>query len=131
MQVDESQVTQARRFVKLAVIALIAAVRIMQIVIGRNGDTGQAMADAMDPEHVPALTALNRKLEGRTDKLKNPFPSESLAWFSWIVARLGGWSGYTSSGYKPAGPKTIARGLNRLDSFLEGWGLRSADVRLP
>jgi hypothetical protein len=131
MQMDESQVTQARRFVKLGVVALIAAVRIMQIVMGRNGSTGQTMADAMGPEHVPALAALNRKLEGRTDKLKNPYPPVSLAWFSWIVARLGGWSGYTSRGYKPAGPKTIARGLNRLDSFLEGWEVRSADVRLP
>lgn len=128
MQADESQVTQARRFVKLAVVALIAAVRIMQIVIGRDGGTGQAMADAMDPKHIPALTALNKKLEGQTEKLKNPHPMESLAWFAWIVARLGGWSGYTSSGYKPAGPKTIARGLNRLDGLLEGWELRSADA---
>jgi hypothetical protein len=133
VQVDDSQVTQARRFVKLAVVALIAAVRIMQIVIGRDGQTGQSMADAIDPAHAPALTALNGRLEGRTEKLKNPHPLGSLAWFSWIMARLGGWSGYTSRGYKPAGPKTIARGIARLDGFIEGWDLavHSADVRLP
>jgi len=53
-----------------------------------------------------------------------------LAWFAWIVGRLGGWSGYTSHGYKPAGPKTIARGLSRLDTFLKGWdmALHSVDV---
>jgi len=39
------------------------------------------------------------------------------------VGRLGGWSGYTSRGYKPAGPKTIARGLSRLDTFLKGWDM--------
>jgi hypothetical protein len=128
MRADDSQVTEARRFVKLAVVALIAAVRIMQIVIGRDGKTGQVLADAIDPAHEPALTALNGKLEGRTEKLKNPQPQGSLAWLSWIVARLGGWSGYTSRGYKPAGPKTIARGLARLDGFIEGWDLRSADV---
>jgi hypothetical protein len=44
MQADESQVTEARRFVKLAVVALIAAVRIMQIVIGRDGKTGQEVS---------------------------------------------------------------------------------------
>ena len=133
VQVDDSQVTQARRFVKLAVVALIAAVRIMQIVIGRDGQTGQSMADAIDPGHTPALTALNGRLEGRTEKLKNPHPPGSLAWFSWIVARLGGWSGYTSRGYKPAGPKTIARGISRLDGVIQGWNLavHSADVRLP
>jgi hypothetical protein len=30
-------------------------------------------------------------------------------WFSSIVARLRGWSGHASRGYKPAVPKTIAR----------------------
>jgi hypothetical protein len=91
----------------------------MQIVIGRDGKTGQTMADAMEPAQEPALAALNKKREGSTEKLKNPHKQGSLAWHSWIVARLGGWSGYTSRGYKPAGPKTIARGLARLDSFIE------------
>jgi hypothetical protein len=131
MQTDQSQLTEARRFVKLAVVALIAAVRIMQIVIGRDGSTGQAMSDAIDPAQQPALAALNRTLEGRTEQLKNPYPPGTLAWFAWMMARLGGWSGYTSRGYKPAGPKTIARGLARLDGILEGWDLHSADMRLP
>ena len=38
---------------------------------------------------------------------------------------------HTSRGYKPAGPKTIAHGLARLDGFIGGWALRSADMRLP
>ena len=132
-QVDDSQLTQARRFVKLAVVGLISAVRIMQIVNARDGGTKQSMADATDPAHTPALTVLNGRLEGRTEKLKNPHLPGSLAWFAWIVARLGGWSGYTSRGYKPAGPKTIARGITRLDGFIEGWNLaiHSADRRLP
>ena len=79
MQTDDSQVTEARRFIKLAVIALIAAARIMQIVIGRDGKTGQTMADAMEPAHEPALAALNKKREGSTEKLKNPHKQGSLA----------------------------------------------------
>jgi hypothetical protein len=35
------------------------------------------------------------------------------------VARLGGWNCY----YKPPGPKTMARGLDRLTSRLEGFML--------
>lgn len=132
VQAEASQVSEARRFVKLAVVALIAAVRIMQLVLGRSGSTGQPLSDAAGPEDVPALRAFSAKLEGRTEKLKNPHAPDTLAWLAWIVARLGGWSGYTSKGYKPPGPKTIARGLFRLDGMIEGWKLgHSADARLP
>lgn len=126
---EQSQVVQARRFVKLATAALIAAVRVMQIVIGRDGSTGQSLADAADPDDAPMLKAVCKTLEGRTEKLKNPHAPDTLAWFAWIVGRLGGWSGYTSRGYKPPGPKTINRGLTKLDAMTEGWKLaHSADV---
>jgi NOL1/NOP2/fmu family ribosome biogenesis protein len=92
MQTVESQVTEARRFVKLAVVALIAAVRIMQIVLGRDGKTAQSLADALEPTHEPALMALNGKLEGRTEKLKTHtrkgvwLGSRGL-WPGWVVGR--------------------------------------------
>jgi hypothetical protein len=132
MQAEASQVEDAKRMIKLAVAALIAAVRVMQIVIGRDGSTGQPLTDAADPADLPALRACNAKLQGRTDKLKNPNAPATLAWFAWLVARLGGWSGYCSKGYKPPGPKTIARGLIKLDGIIQGWNLaHSAHVRLP
>ena len=49
------------------------------------------------------------KLEGATARQKNPHPKGS-------VARLGGWNCY----YKPPGPKTMARGLDRAGR-LEGF----------
>ena len=129
---DDSHVTQAGRFIKLAVAALIAAVRIMQFVMARDGSTGQSLTDATDPADRAMLQAFNAKLEGRTALLKNPHHADSLAWLAWIVARLGGWSGYTSKGYKPPSPKTISRGLAKLDAMTHGWKLaRFADVRLP
>jgi Transposase DDE domain len=133
LAVEQSQIEEARRFTKMAVVGLIAAVRIVQITQARDGRTGQAMTDAIDAAQAMALRAINATLQGRTEKLCNPHAPESLAWLAWIVARLGGWSGYTSRGYRPPGPKTIARGLARLDGLLDGWNLaiHSADVRLP
>jgi Transposase DDE domain len=130
LRVEDSQVIEARRFMKLAVVALIAAVRIMQIVLARDGKTKQSMADVIDPATEPALRAINQKLEGKTAKLQNPHAPASLAWLAWIVARLGGWSGYTSRGYKPPGPKTITRGISRLDGYINGWNtaIHSRDV---
>lgn len=133
LRIEESQMEQAVCFTKLAMVALIAAVRAMQLVMARDGHTDQPVTDAVNPADMPALQSLNTSLEGRTAKLKNPHDPTKLAWFSWIVARLGGWSGYTSKGYKPAGPKTMHHGLLALSPILTGWKLanRSALLRLP
>ncbi len=132
LRIEDSQMQEAGSFIKLAVIALIAAVRAMQLVLAREGDTGQPLTDAVDPAQMPAMRALNASLEGHTAKLKNPHDPAMLAWYAWIVARLGGWSGYTSRGYKPPGPKTMHHGLIQIDQIMLGWKLayRSEDVRL-
>jgi hypothetical protein len=120
--VETSQITTPGSLLKLATIALIEAIRVIQLVIGRDGSTGQKLTDVIaDTAEVPALRAINATLEGRTEKLKNPFDPASLAWYAWIAARLGGWSGYTSKGYRPPGPKIMARGLKKLDLMVEGW----------
>lgn len=123
LRIEDSQMEEAHSFTKLAVLALIAAVCSMQLVLARDGSTGQTITDAVDPADMPALRSLNASLEGRTEKLKNPHDPISLAWLAWIVAQLGGWSGYTSKGYKPPGPKTMHHGLLRLDPILIGWRL--------
>jgi Transposase DDE domain len=132
LRIEDSQLETAACFTKLAMIGLIAAVRAMQLVMARDGSTGQPVTDAVDPTDMPALRAINAKREGNTEKLRNPHDETTLAWFAWIVARLGGWSGRTSSGYRPPGPKTMHHGLLRLEPMLEGWRLanRSAVVRL-
>jgi hypothetical protein len=132
LRIEDSQLEDAASFTKLAIVGLIAAIRSMQLVMARDGTTGQPVTDAADPDDMPALRALNASLEGRTEKLSNPHDEGLLAWFAWIVARLGGWSGRTSSGYRPPGPKTMYHGLLRLDPTLAGWRLaiRSEDVRL-
>lgn len=134
MDVETSQITTPGSLLKLVTVALIAAVRVMQVVIGRDGSTGQILSDVVaNAAEVPALQAINRSLQGRTEKLSNPHDPASLAWYAWIAARLGGWSGYTSGGYKPAGPKIMARGLKRLDAMVQGWMLanRFALTGLP
>jgi hypothetical protein len=132
MRIEDSQMEDAKSFTKLAIVGLIAAIRSMQLVMARDGSTGQPLTDAADPPDMAALRALNARLEGRTEKLRNPHDESLLAWFAWIVARLGGWSGYTSRGYRPPGPKTMHHGILRLDPILAGWRLayHSADVRL-
>jgi hypothetical protein len=122
VNVETSQITTPASLLKLVTVALIVAVQVVQMALGRDGSTGQPLTDAIaSPAELPALHAINASLEGRTDKLRNPFDPSTLAWYVWIVARLGGWAGYTSKGYRPPGPKTLARGLKRLNDMVSGW----------
>jgi len=125
LAIEESQVLDAATMGKLATAALIAAVRIMQLVMARDGGTGQRLADALDPAEEPLVEALVETLEGKTARQKNPHQKATLARFSWVVGRLGGWDGYVGHGYKPPGPKTMAYGLQRFDAIRHGWRLRN------
>ena len=106
---------------KLVIAVMIAALRTRQLVHARSGTTGQKLTDAIAAASEPFVEALTLKLEGKTQKQKNPHPKGSLARLAWVVGRLGGWDGYHGHGYKPAGPKTMAAGLVRFDAIREGW----------
>ena len=123
LRIEASRLEEASSFSKLAVIALIAAVCSMQVVLTRDGRTGQPIGDAAAPADLPALQAVNDSLQSLTAKLQNPHVPSSLGWFAWIVARLGGWSSYASKAYKPPGPKTMHHGLLRIDPVPTGWRL--------
>ena len=66
--------------------------------------------------------AIGPTLEGKTQRQKNPHPLGSLPWLSWIVARLGGWNCY----YKPAGPKTMRAGWDKLAAMTAGFHIAMA-----
>lgn len=117
MDLEQSQITRANPMKKLGVMALIAAVRVIQLVRARDGLSQQKLTDGFDEADHPILKMANKKMEGETDKQKNPHQQDSLAWASWIIGRLGGWTGY----YKPPGPKIMHLGLIRFDAIKEGW----------
>jgi hypothetical protein len=95
----------------LVMAALLAAVTIQQLVHARDGQAApgplRPITDAFEPQDQPLLEAFCAKLEGKTERQKNPHPKGSLAYGAWVCARLGGWTGY----YGKPGPIVM----------LEGW----------
>ena len=119
--VESSQLEQGDELLKLTSIATLAAVRTLQLVNARDNDSGQPASDAFDDDEIDVLGKLQDKLEGKTAKLKNSFAARSMAWAAWLIARLGGWTGYASEA-KP-GPITMLHGLQRFDGMMLGWRL--------
>ncbi len=78
------------------------------------------LEDAFDPEDQPALEAVSADLEGKTARQKNPHPKGSLAFAAWVLARLGGWTGY----YGKPGPVVMLHGLIQFHAVKHGWTLR-------
>lgn len=124
--VEESQVVEGHALMNLVTAALIAAMQTLQLTLARSGATLQPVSDAFDGNEVRALAAIERKLPGKTAAQLNPHPPDSLAWAVWIVARLGGWTGYASQ--KPPGPKTMHLGLTQFQALALGWLLCEEEV---
>lgn len=59
------------------------------------------------------------QLEGRTEKLKNPYTPSDLKRYIWVIARLGGWKGYNSE--RKPGITTFSIGLQKLTATMQGW----------
>jgi hypothetical protein len=124
LRLEDSQVETAERLLKLTAIATHAAALIMQLVQARDGQRLQPASVAFSDDEIDALQAIEAsKYAPRTEKQRNPHPSRSLAWAAWIIARLGGWDGYSSS--RPPGPITFKHGLDYFKGIAAGWALRN------
>jgi hypothetical protein len=122
LRIEDSVVEEGDALEKLAVIALIAATITMQLVLAwAPGSEGPPANRVFDDGQIKVLHALQKKLQGRTEKQRNPFRPESLAWAGWTIARLGGWTGYNSD--KSRGPITMRDGLERFNAMVDGFRL--------
>jgi hypothetical protein len=126
LQLEDSQVETAERLIKLVAIATKAAAVILQLVQARDGRSDEPASNAFPVNEIAALDALNMQVQGKTTLQKNPHPKGTLAWASWIIARLGGWDGYPSS--KPPGPITFKHGLEYFRAILLGWSLKNVCI---
>lgn len=117
--VEALRLAQGGPFEKLVTASLIAAVTVLQLVRERDGTAQRPLEDAFDPADQAALEAVSASLEGKTARQKNHHPRGSLAFAAWVLARLGGWTGY----YGRPGPVVILSGLVQFHAIKHGWAL--------
>jgi hypothetical protein len=122
LKLEDSRLETADRLLKLAAIATKAAAITLQLVQARDGQNIEPASIAFDDTQIQALIALDATYCGRTKLQSNPYPTRSLPWAAWIIARLGGWDGYPRT--KP-GPITFKHGLEYFLAVAHGWTLQN------
>ena len=120
LDLESTRLESVKAIERLSILALMVALRILQLKEGRDDETRSADI-AFSESQQQCLQHLAPKLQGRTRKQQNPFASGSLPWAAWLIARLGGWSGYHSQ--SPPGIRTFSQGLRKFEAIFEGWSL--------
>ncbi len=72
-----------------------------------------------DQNEIECLEKINQRMQGKTQKLSNPFNKIKLSWAFWILARLGGWKGYVSQ--RKPGFATLINGLSKFYLLYTGY----------
>jgi hypothetical protein len=122
--IEAADISEPQAMINFVAAATIAAVTIKQLVQARDGATNQRLTDAFEAHDQPIIEAVSAKLEGKTERQRNPHPKGSLAFAAWVMARLGGWTGY----YGKPGPQVMRRGLEEFRAIRYGATLELHDV---
>jgi Transposase DDE domain len=118
LRIEDSQIESAEGLIKLVAIATTVACIVIQLVQARNGGEELPAEFVFTSEEIDALKAISKPLKGRTRLQQNPHRSGTLAWAAWIIAKLGGWTGYAS--HRPPGPITFHMGMARFHTLVSG-----------
>jgi hypothetical protein len=116
---EESELESGAALGKLFLMSFIAAMQILQLRQARNGETEQKGTLVFSKEQLECMEELSGRYEGKTEKQKNPYNRENLAWAVWYIARIGGWKGYASQ--RPPGVIILHDGWIRFQNIFIGW----------
>lgn len=115
---EDTELGSVDAIMKQTAMTFNAATKVMQLVNARDNEDAPAIETVFDEQEQEVLHKVNERLEGQTEKLKNPYPPDRLSYAAWIIGRLGGWKGYKSQ--RPAGPLTMKKGLDKFYILIEG-----------
>lgn len=121
LNIEEAELETAHGLANLATLSIMVASQVMALVMARDGRSDIPCESVFADEEMECIQQVNAKVEGPTEKQKNPFKLNSLAFAAWVIARLGGWTTYNKK--RPPGPITMANGLLRFMAIYEGFSL--------
>jgi hypothetical protein len=122
--IEKSELETGWALRKLSIITMDTSLKIFQIMYCRElipeNETLESISSFSEDE-LECLKQLNKKYNGVTQKLQNPYKEKTIQWVVWILSRMGGWKGYGSQ--RKPGATTILNGLQKFYEVYSGWSI--------
>lgn len=117
--IEASELSKGKAVRKLTLMMLETIVKLFIMQIAYSTEEETEPRSCFSDEEMECLEYQIQQLEGKTDKLKNPYRPSDLKRYIWAIARLGGWKGYLSE--RKPGITTFWIGLQKFTAILQGW----------
>lgn len=130
--IESIELENGESIIKMTLFALQAALRVMTLLLASKAtepNQNQQAKELFCENEIKCLEILETQLSGNTLKQQNPYPKYSLKWAFWIIARLGGWKGYTSQ--RPPGIITLNDGIKQFNNIYIGFNIAIKDMYKP
>ncbi len=122
LDLESNEMEDGQALIRMCLLSLPAALQIMATwLVYKQAEEQIPLSAVFDPSQITCLQLLGSQMQGKTQKQQNPYPPQSLRWASWVLARLGGWSGLQSQ--RPPGVVTFIRGYRRFEAVYLGFSI--------
>ena len=120
--IEASELTYAKSIRKLSLMMMETIVKLFLMQIAYDSPEQDIESQSCFSEsELKCLEYQITTLEGKTEKLKNPYQNKDLKRYVWAIARLGGWKGYATE--RKPGITTLWIGIQKFSSIMQGWKL--------
>jgi hypothetical protein len=119
--IEASELSYGKAIRKLCLMMLETIVKLFIMQIAYNTEEETNPKSCFSEQEIECLEIQIKQLEGKTEKLKNPYKSSDLKRYIWAIARLGGWKGYLSE--RKPGITTFWIGLQKFTTIMQGYKL--------
>jgi hypothetical protein len=120
--IEASELESGWAIRKLVIMMLDTIIKLFQMIIAYNTEEGEMPDTEMmfDQNEIECLEKINQRMQGKTQKLSNPFNKIKLSWAFWVLADLG-WKGYVSQ--RKPGFATLINGLSKFYLLYTGYAI--------
>jgi hypothetical protein len=121
IEASELEYASSVRKMCLMIMEVIIKLFLMRLAYAEPETDIDANTCFSEPEQEFLEHQIN-KLEGKTEKQKNPYKHKDLKRYVWAIARLGGWKGYEYK--RHPGITTLWIGLQFFKASMNGWEIK-------